>query len=83
MRDFFEHEVSAMFFFKKKYPTEAKYKENDFVNFYYRGEMRFAWIYDAAVDKNGAISYTIQIGGQCPALLYNIPESDIIGLKKD
>ena len=72
-----------MFFFKKKYPAAAKYKVKDFVNFYHRGEMRFAWIYDAEADKNGTIFYTLQIGGQCPALLYNVPESDIIGLKKD
>ncbi|MBE6698928.1 MAG: hypothetical protein E7584_01610 [Ruminococcaceae bacterium] len=69
--------------FKKKYPATAKYKEKDFVNFYHRGEMRFGWIYDATVDKSGAVSYTIQIGGQCPALIYDVPEGDIIGLKKD
>ena len=72
-----------MFFFKKKYPAAAKYKVKDFVNFYYRGEMRFAWIYDAEVDKSGAVSYTMQVGGQCPALIYNVPERDIIGLKED
>ncbi len=72
-----------MFFFKKKYPAAAKYKVKDFVNFYHRGAMRFAWIYDAEVDKSGAVSYTMQVGGQCPALIYNVPEGDIIGLKKD
>ena len=46
--------------------------------------MRFAWVYDATVDKStGAVSYTMQVGGQCPALIYNVPEDDIIGLKKD
>ena len=73
-----------MFFFKKKYPAAAKYKVKDFINFYHRGEMRFAWIYDAEIDKSsGAVSYTMQVGGQCPALIYNVPESDIIGLKLD
>ena len=72
-----------MFFFQKKYPLAAKYKAKDFVNFYHRGDMRFAWIYDAKVDKSGAVFYTLQVGGQCPALLYDIPESDIIGLKQD
>ena len=72
-----------MFFFKKKYPAAAKYKLKDFVNFYHRGEMRFAWVYDAAVDKStGAVSYTMQVGGQCPALIYNVPEEYIIGLKE-
>ena len=73
-----------MFFFKKKYPAAAKYQIKDFVNFYHRGEMRFAWVYDAKVDKaSGAVIYTMQVGGQCPALIYNVPEGDIIGLKKD
>ena len=76
-------EVSTIFFFKKKYPAVAKYKAKDFVNFYYQSEIRFGWIYDSEVDKSGAVSYTIQIGGQCPSLLYDIPESKIIGLKKD
>ena len=73
-----------MFLFKKKYPAVAKYKEQDFVNFYHRGDMRFAWVYDAKVDKTtGAVSYTLQVGGQCPALIYDVPESDIIGLKEN
>ena len=72
-----------MFFFKKKYPAAAKYKVKDFVNFYHRGEMLSVWIYDAEVDKSGAVSYTMQVGGQCPALIYNVPEGDIIGLKED
>ena len=72
-----------MFFFKKKYPAVAKYKVKDFVNFYHRGEMRFGWIYDAKADKAGAISYTVQVGGQCPALIQNVPEADIIGLKRN
>ena len=37
--------------FKKKYPAAAKYKMKDFVDFYHRGEMRFAWIYDAKIDS--------------------------------
>lgn len=72
-----------MFFFKKKYPAAAKYHLKDRVNFYHRGEMRFAWVYDATVDKaSGAVVYTLQVGGQCPALIYNVAETDIIGLKE-
>ena len=75
-----------MFFknlFKKKdnYPTEAKYKKGDFVNFRHRGELCFGYIYEAFLDKDGKITYTIQIGGQCPALLYNWKEEEILGLK--
>ena len=67
---------------KKKYPENAKYKINDFVNFRYRGELYFGYIYEAS-EVDGKIQYTIQIGGQCPALIYNYKEEDIIGLKKN
>lgn len=66
---------------KKKYPENAKYKLDDFVNFRYRGELYFGYIYEA-FNINGKIEYTIQIGGQCPALIYHYKEEDIIGLKK-
>ena len=29
----------------------------------------------------GKITYTIQIGGQCPALIYDYKEEDILGIK--
>ena len=66
---------------KKKYPLIAKYKENDYVNFRFRGELYFGYIYDAKVNSENKVLYTIQIAGQCPALLYDYKEEDIIGLK--
>ena len=76
-----------MFFknlFKKKstYPEIAKYKEDDLVTFRYRGDLAFGYIYDAKIDSDGTVSYTIQLGGQCPAFLYDFKEENIIGLKK-
>ena len=70
-------------FFKKKdrYPEDAKYKKGDFVNFRRRGDLCFGYIYDANKKDDGKITYTIQIGGQCPAFLYDWNEDDIIGLK--
>ena len=68
---------------KKKYPLIAKYKENDYVNFRFRGELYFGYIHDAKVNSENKVLYTIQIAGQCPALLYDYKEEDIIGLKKD
>lgn len=69
--------------FKKKdlYPQSAKYKKGDFVNFRRRDELCFGYIYEAFQGSDGKITYTIQIGGQCPAFLYNWKEEDIIGLK--
>lgn len=73
-----------MLFFKRKpkYPENAKFKLNDFVNFRYRNELYFGYIYDAKVMEDGKITYTIQLGGQCPGFIYGYKEEDIIGLKK-
>ena len=67
--------------FKKKYPENAKYKKGDYINFRYRDDLFFGYVYEANEDQNGKITYTIQIAGQCPALLHNWKEEDIIGLK--
>ena len=67
---------------KPKYPENAKYKLGDFVNFRFRDDLYFGFIYDASVDKvTNKIEYTIQLGGQCPAFVYKIKEETIIGLK--
>ena len=75
-----------MFFdklFKKKptYPENAKYKKGDLVNFRRRGDLSFGYIYEAFVGKDGKITYTIQLGGQCPAMLYDWKEEEILGIK--
>ena len=44
---------------KKKYPENAKYQLDDFVNFRYRGELYFGYIYEA-MEVDGKIEYTIQ-----------------------
>lgn len=67
---------------KKKYPENAKYKIMDFVNFRYRNELEFGYIYEANLLDDGSITYTIQVAGQCPWFVYNYKEEDIIGLKK-
>ena len=67
---------------KKKYPENAKYKMGDFINFRYRNELYFGYIYDAKVNSENKVIYTIQIGGQCPALIYDYKEEALIGLKK-
>lgn len=71
-----------MLFFKR-YPKNARYQKRDFVNFRRRGELCFGWIYDAKSDKAGKVTYTIQVGGQCPSFIYDFKEEDIIGIKRD
>lgn len=61
----------------------AKYKLGDYVNFRYRNELYFGYIYTTYVDENDKVTYTIQIAGQCPSFIKNYKEEDIIGLKKD
>ena len=74
---------SGLMFFKKKpkYPINAKYQLSDFVNFRFRNELCFGYIFDA-YEVNGKILYTIQLGGQCPGFIDDYKEEDIIGLKK-
>ena len=73
--------LNKLFKKKEKYPEQAKYKKGDFVNFRRRGDLSFGYIYEAFLDEEGKVYYTIQIGGQCPALIYNWKEEDIMGLK--
>ena len=73
--------LEKIFKAKNKFPVDAKYKKGDFVNFRYRDDLCFGYIYDARKLSDSKISYTIQLGGQCPALLYDWKEEDIIGLK--
>ena len=54
----------------------------DYVNFRYRGELFFGYIYGAQINEDTKkITYTIQICGQCPSFVYDYKEEDIIGLK--
>ena len=66
---------------KNKYPEIAKYNKGDFVNFRYRDDLYFGYIFEAHLNKENKVIYTIQIGGQCPSFIYEYKEEDIIGLK--
>jgi len=71
--------------FKKKkknnvFPENAKYKFRDFVRFRHRGEVSCGFIHEAFADEQGNITYTLQKGGECPVLIYNYKEEDIIGI---
>ena len=74
-----------MCFFKKKekYPSNAKYKKGDYINFRYRDDLYFGYIYGAKDDGLGNITYTIQLAGQCPSFIENYKEENIIGLKRN
>ena len=67
------------FFRKKKSKTkiETKFKMGDCVRFKHRGELTFGWIYEIYIKEGQETIYDIQIGGQCPAILYGFKESDL------
>ena len=69
-----------MCFFRKKKPkieVNSKFKEGEPVVFRYRGDLTYGWIYAIHVEKDGSVIYDIQVGGQCPAILYNIKEIEL------
>lgn len=71
---------------EKKQPINSKYQRGDYVNFRHRDELSFGWIwgiYQREVDGVLTVVYDIQIGGQCPAVVSGVPESRVIGLKKN
>ena len=67
---------------KDKWPQNAKYKKGDYVNFRYRNDLYFGYIYTASISEHGSILYTIQLAGQCPSFIEGYREEDILGLKK-
>lgn len=73
--------VTMLFKRKPKYPKNARYKLGDYVNFRFRGDLYFGYVYGASEAPDGTVTYTLQIAGQCPALLHDYREEDIIGLK--
>ena len=72
-------------FFKKKpkkiIPENAKFSVGQLVHFRHRGELYFGFIYEIHYNPLGKIIYDIQVGGQCPAIIKEIPE-EIIFIKK-
>jgi hypothetical protein len=68
-----------MCFFKRKKKPEivSRYHEGDMVYFRFRGERAFGYVYAIKQDEQGKVLYDIQIGGQCPAILKDIPEEGV------
>ena len=75
-----EQERMWIMIFDKIFKIKNK-QDLSFVNFRHRGELSFGYIYEVFVDDEKKVTYTIQIGGQCPAFLYSWKEEDILGLK--
>ena len=74
-----------MCFFRKKKPkvliTGNKYEVGDLVKFRHRGDLDPGYIYEVKLDNNDEIIYDIQIGGECPTIIENVKEKDIVSRK--
>lgn len=76
-----------MCFFRKKpkQPVEriiSKYSYGDQVRFRYKGEICPGIVYGVAKNAKNEIIYTIQIGGECPAIIGDVKEENVIPYKK-
>ena len=73
-----------MCFFKKKkaIETNTKFKIGDPVRFRYRDELYFGWIYAIYPKEGDQTTYDVQVGGQCPMVLYGLKENELT-LKED
>lgn len=71
-----------MCFFKKKKPkqviTNNKFQMGECIRFRCRGEMSPGIIYGMRLNNDGEVIYDVQIGGECPAIIYNVEEKAII-----
>ena len=69
-----------MCLFKKKKKVVLSgnaFKKGQTVNFKYRDEISPGIIYNIKLDKDNKIIYDIQIGGECPAIIYDVKEEDV------
>jgi len=74
-----------MCLFKKKKKivvTGNKYEIGQSVRFKYRGEVCPAVIYEVKLDNDNKIIYDVQLGGECPIIVNDIPEEKIFVIKK-
>lgn len=72
--------------FRKKskavsYP-DSKFKLGEYVDFFYKDDLYFGHISNIYLDGSGQVLYDIDIAGQCPATLSEIPESKIVRIHK-
>ena len=65
----------------KVVPESYKYQLGSSVGFKYRGDFTRAYVYDVYLDEEENIVYDLQIGGECPAIIKGIPESQIREIK--
>ena len=70
----------SMCFFRKKVRVQVngKFKLGESIRFRYRGEICPGYIYKVYLDKDQHVVYDVQIGGECPTVIVNIKEEEIL-----
>ncbi len=74
-----------MCLFKKKKPKieiNSKFKKGELVSFFYRGDLKFGFVYGIKLNEESKVIYDIQIGGECPAIIKDIRELDLVRREK-
>ena len=56
---------------------KSKFHLGEAVSFRHRDELYFGWIYAIHPHKNEETIYDVQVGGQCPAVMKGIKESEL------
>lgn len=46
--------------------------------FKYRNDIMNGYVYRIYLSPSGEVMYDIQIGGECPAVINNIPETEVV-----
>lgn len=62
---------------KKKIKPSGKFAIGEMVVFRYEGALTTGFVYALKAKEDGTAIYDIQLAGQCPAILYNIEESEL------
>lgn len=72
-----------MCFWKKKKGVhiDSKFQLGDLVLFKYRNDLMNGYIYKIYLSPTGEVVYDVQIGGECPAVINNIPEIGVVKKK--
>ena len=62
---------------KKIINFSHRFNVGDSVNYRYKDELNPGLIYDINQTEDGKVTYDIQVGGECPVIVYNIEEDKI------
>lgn len=63
---------------KKEINIDSKYQLGELVLFKYRNDLMNGYIYKIYLSPSGEVIYDIQIGGEYPAVINNIPETEVV-----